>query len=87
MKIPSTKLDRLWAYLTVKQLLQSRLVSNNPDITQQAINISLTYSLVTDVTALIVREPSGPESSIDIRTAFSGPRPTVAQNPMCRKIS
>lgn len=55
---PVTSLERLWAYLTVKQLLEERDSAENPEeLTRKAVQLALTYSFVTDVTSLVVVKP------------------------------
>ncbi|KAJ8939187.1 hypothetical protein NQ318_017084 [Aromia moschata] len=53
-----TSLERLWAYLTVKQLLDERdTVEDKTELTKKATNLALKYSFVTDVTSLVVVKP------------------------------
>ncbi|CAH0556809.1 unnamed protein product [Brassicogethes aeneus] len=61
VKIPSKNLDRLWAYLYVKQQLALSISSdtNKDEFKQRAISVALKYSLVTEVTMLIVVKPTG----------------------------
>ncbi|XP_018579737.1 inter-alpha-trypsin inhibitor heavy chain H3-like isoform X2 [Anoplophora glabripennis] len=55
---PVTSLERLWAYLTVKQLLEERnTVDNKEELTKRAVDLSLKYSFVTEVTSLVVVKP------------------------------
>ncbi|XP_018575269.1 inter-alpha-trypsin inhibitor heavy chain H3-like isoform X2 [Anoplophora glabripennis] len=56
---PVTSLERLWAYLTVKQLLDDRDSAANPEeLSKKAIDLALKYSFVTDVTSLVVVKPN-----------------------------
>ncbi|XP_076256928.1 inter-alpha-trypsin inhibitor heavy chain H4-like isoform X2 [Rhynchophorus ferrugineus] len=52
-------LERLWAYLTVKQLLEQRQVATDKEyITAKALSLALKYSFVTDITSLVVVKPN-----------------------------
>lgn len=54
-----TSIERLWAYLTVKQILQKRETSDNKtQLTKEALDIALKYAFVTDVTSLVVVKPN-----------------------------
>ncbi|XP_018575685.1 inter-alpha-trypsin inhibitor heavy chain H4 isoform X2 [Anoplophora glabripennis] len=54
-----TSLERLWAYLTVKQLLDEReLAENKTELTKKALDLALKYSFVTDITSLVVVKPN-----------------------------
>ncbi|XP_019867100.2 inter-alpha-trypsin inhibitor heavy chain H3 isoform X2 [Aethina tumida] len=56
---PVTSIERLWAYLTVKQILQKRETSDNKtQLTKEALDIALKYAFVTDVTSLVVVKPN-----------------------------
>uniref|UniRef100_A0A4W6FDR8 Inter-alpha-trypsin inhibitor heavy chain 3 n=1 Tax=Lates calcarifer TaxID=8187 RepID=A0A4W6FDR8_LATCA len=52
--------ERLWAYLTIQQLLEKRL-SGSPDekvnATAKALEMSLQYSFVTPLTSMVVTKP------------------------------
>ncbi|KAJ8396998.1 hypothetical protein AAFF_G00010520 [Aldrovandia affinis] len=57
----SSFVRRLWAYFTIKELLQAKLNSTDP-LTQRllgekATNLSLKYNFVTPVTSLVVVKP------------------------------
>ncbi|CAG9823444.1 unnamed protein product [Phaedon cochleariae] len=52
-------LERLWAYLTLKQILQQREAADNKTgPTQEALRIALKYSFVSDVSSLVVVKPN-----------------------------
>lgn len=58
IKNPVTSLERLWAYLTIKQLLEERnTVDNKEELTKRAVDLALKYSFVTEVTSLVVVKP------------------------------
>lgn len=52
---------RLWAYFTIKELLQARLNASDPAaqrlLLDKATNLSLSYNFVTPVTSLVVVKP------------------------------
>ncbi|XP_036187834.1 inter-alpha-trypsin inhibitor heavy chain H4-like isoform X2 [Myotis myotis] len=59
-------MERLWAYLTIHQLLE-RMVSTSDAEKQaletQALGLSLNYSFVTPLTSMVVTKPEGQEQS------------------------
>nr|XP_015836303.1 PREDICTED: inter-alpha-trypsin inhibitor heavy chain H4-like [Tribolium castaneum] len=56
-------LERLWAYLTVKQLLDEAETSENrTELTKKALSLALKYSFVTSVTSLVVVKPQQNDS-------------------------
>ncbi|XP_031770015.2 inter-alpha-trypsin inhibitor heavy chain H4-like isoform X2 [Galleria mellonella] len=76
--VPQTKnyylpLERLWAYLTVKQLLdekdaqldteQSKDKEKSPE--KKALNIALKYELVTPLTSLVVVKPNATKDAVN----------------------
>ncbi|CAG9823746.1 unnamed protein product [Phaedon cochleariae] len=59
LETPVTSLERLWAYLTVKQDLQRREVAENKiELTKKILDLALKYSFVTEVTSLVVVKPN-----------------------------
>lgn len=54
--------ERLWGFLSVKEGLRSRLLSQTSrereDHLQQATNLSLTYNFLTPLTNMVVEKPS-----------------------------
>ncbi|XP_011813628.1 PREDICTED: inter-alpha-trypsin inhibitor heavy chain H4 isoform X1 [Colobus angolensis palliatus] len=59
-------MERLWAYLTIQQLLEQTVSA--PDADQQALrtralNLSLAYSFVTPLTSMVVTKPEDQEQS------------------------
>lgn len=66
---PVSQLERLWAYLTLKQLLKHRKAAKNKKgPTQEALRIALKYSFVSDVTSLVVVKPND-TSAVDTEDA------------------
>ena len=60
---PVTSLERLWAYLTVSQMLKQReTAENKTELTKKALHLALKYSFVTDVTSLVVVKPNQTDS-------------------------
>ena len=70
---PVSSLERLWAYLTVQQILQERdRVTNTTELTKKALDISLKYSFVTPVSSLVVVKPNATDS-VDTKAAVARP--------------
>ena len=73
--------ERLWAYLTIKQLLKSALIASSEDkvlLEVCALNMSLQYNFVSPLTAFIVVEGSGYTDKdgameVDIRSRSNKP--------------
>ncbi|XP_073430393.1 inter-alpha-trypsin inhibitor heavy chain H3-like isoform X2 [Dendrobates tinctorius] len=52
--------ERLWAYLTIQQLLEKRLLaepSEKVNLTAQALELSLKFKFVTPLTSMVVTKP------------------------------
>ncbi|NWR03774.1 ITIH3 inhibitor, partial [Paradoxornis webbianus] len=52
--------ERLWAYLTIEQLLEKRLTATGEEkenLTAQALALSLLYKFVTPLTSMVVTKP------------------------------
>ncbi|OCT83283.1 hypothetical protein XELAEV_18025820mg, partial [Xenopus laevis] len=52
--------ERLWAYLTIEQLLTQQILAqgeNKEKITKQALELSLKYNFVTPITSMVVTAP------------------------------
>ncbi|XP_007563410.1 inter-alpha-trypsin inhibitor heavy chain H3-like [Poecilia formosa] len=57
--------ERLWAYLTIQQLLEKSDISPQPEKDEaiaRALNISLQYSFVTPLTSMVVTKPETEET-------------------------
>ncbi|XP_018562161.1 uncharacterized protein LOC108904193 [Anoplophora glabripennis] len=90
--IPLTRLERVWAYLTVKQLIDESLAtslqSNKSDLEKLALELALNYSLVTEVTSLVVVKPNDTSSAINAVDASQGIFPESPNElPMCNNIT
>lgn len=70
VKEPVGELERLWAYLTVKQLLNARKIAENKtEIEGKILELALKYSFVTPLTSLVVVKPNKTDSSVDPEAA------------------
>ncbi|XP_018562167.1 inter-alpha-trypsin inhibitor heavy chain H3-like isoform X2 [Anoplophora glabripennis] len=87
---PLIQLERIWAHLTIKQLIQqsylTSLQSNQAEFKKIALELALQYNLVTNVTSLIVVKPNEILTS-NIKDASHGIF-TESPNdlPMCNNI-
>ncbi|XP_008941885.1 PREDICTED: inter-alpha-trypsin inhibitor heavy chain H3 [Merops nubicus] len=53
-------IERLWAYLTIEQLLEKRIAATGEEkenLTAEALNLSLKYKFVTPLTSMVVTKP------------------------------
>ncbi|KAI4877183.1 hypothetical protein NFI96_006966 [Prochilodus magdalenae] len=60
-------IQRLWAYLTVKQLLEKEVALNGQEketAREEALNLSLRYKFVTPLTSMVVTKPQGEDTQI-----------------------
>lgn len=63
-------MERLWAYLTVKQVLEARDAAENKTIyTKKALDIALKYSFVTPVSSLVVVKPNATNKAVETQDA------------------
>ncbi|KAM6927218.1 inter-alpha-trypsin inhibitor heavy chain H3-like [Xenentodon cancila] len=65
--VPEGLLQRIWAYLTVKQLLEKELMLSGPEkdkVREEALELSLKYSFVTPLTSMVVTKPQGENSEV-----------------------
>ncbi|XP_054451026.1 inter-alpha-trypsin inhibitor heavy chain H4 isoform X2 [Pteronotus mesoamericanus] len=59
-------MERLWAYLTIQQLLEKMVSAPDAEkqaLKTQALGLSLNYSFVTPLTSMVVTKPEGQEQS------------------------
>nr|XP_019839969.1 PREDICTED: inter-alpha-trypsin inhibitor heavy chain H4 isoform X1 [Bos indicus] len=59
-------IERLWAYLTIQQLLEqmvSALDAEKQALEARALSLSLSYSFVTPLTSMVITKPEGQEQS------------------------
>ncbi|XP_051271933.1 inter-alpha-trypsin inhibitor heavy chain H3-like isoform X19 [Dicentrarchus labrax] len=60
-------IQRVWAYLTVKQLLEKELQLSGPEkenVKNEALRLSLKYSFVTPLTSMVVTKPQGENTDV-----------------------
>ncbi|XP_029287208.1 inter-alpha-trypsin inhibitor heavy chain H3-like [Cottoperca gobio] len=60
-------IQRVWAYLTVKQLLEKELMLSGPEkenVKKEALELSLKYSFVTPLTSMVVTKPQGEDTDV-----------------------
>lgn len=63
---PVTHLERLWAYLTVRQLLDARETAESKQrLEAEALALALKYSFVTSVSSLVVVKPDEPNRAVE----------------------
>ncbi|EFA04008.2 inter-alpha-trypsin inhibitor heavy chain H4 isoform X2 [Tribolium castaneum] len=69
VETPVGDLERLWAYLTIKQILEARDAAEKKEpYTKKALDIALKYSFVTPVSSLVVVKPND-TSAVDTEDA------------------
>ncbi|NXH20147.1 ITIH4 inhibitor, partial [Bucco capensis] len=59
-------IERLWAYLTIQQLLEKSISAQEEDqktLEAQALELSLQYSFVTPLTSMVVTKPTGQQQT------------------------
>ncbi|XP_043833760.1 inter-alpha-trypsin inhibitor heavy chain H1 isoform X2 [Dromiciops gliroides] len=63
-------IERLWAYLTIQQLLEKRTKANSEkevnDLSAKALELSLKYKFVTPLTSMIITKPGDPDDQLAI---------------------
>ncbi|EMP39757.1 Inter-alpha-trypsin inhibitor heavy chain H3 [Chelonia mydas] len=62
-------IERLWAYLTIQQLLEKRTVTQGEEkenLTAEALELSLKYKFVTPLTSMVVTKPEDNEDKAAI---------------------
>uniref|UniRef100_I3KAS8 Inter-alpha-trypsin inhibitor heavy chain 3 n=1 Tax=Oreochromis niloticus TaxID=8128 RepID=I3KAS8_ORENI len=65
--VSDDRLQRVWAYLTVKQLLDKELQLSGPEkekVKKEAMALSLKYSFVTPLTSMVVTKPPGENTDV-----------------------
>ncbi|XP_069823234.1 inter-alpha-trypsin inhibitor heavy chain H3-like [Dendropsophus ebraccatus] len=77
--------ERLWAYLTIQQLLEKRLYadpSEKANLTAQALDLSLKFKFVTPLTSMVVTKPEEKEKEEEtlIADKFVEGEPSSSQN-------
>ncbi|NWJ02154.1 ITIH3 inhibitor, partial [Crypturellus undulatus] len=62
-------IERLWAYLTIEQLLEKRIAATGEEkenLTAEALDLSLKYNFVTPLTSMVVTKPEDLENQAGI---------------------
>uniref|UniRef100_A0A669Q7A0 Inter-alpha-trypsin inhibitor heavy chain H3 n=1 Tax=Phasianus colchicus TaxID=9054 RepID=A0A669Q7A0_PHACC len=62
-------IERLWAYLTIEQLLEKRISATGEEkenLTAEALDLSLKYKFVTPLTSMVVTKPEEDENQAAI---------------------
>uniref|UniRef100_A0A6Q2YD80 Inter-alpha-trypsin inhibitor heavy chain H3 n=1 Tax=Esox lucius TaxID=8010 RepID=A0A6Q2YD80_ESOLU len=78
--------ERLWAYLTIQDLLSKRSTGTEEEkanATAQALEMSLRYNFVTPLTSMVVTKPEtekGPEDPLIADKLTEGTRPTSVKS-------
>ncbi|XP_026203017.1 inter-alpha-trypsin inhibitor heavy chain H4-like isoform X2 [Anabas testudineus] len=65
--VTDRRIQRVWAYLTVKQLLEKELQLSGPEkarMKKEALELSLKYSFVTPFTSMVVTKPPGENTDV-----------------------
>lgn len=72
----SGPLERLWAFMRVKQLLDQDLINGTQDssLREEALSLSLKYSFVTPLTSLVVVKPNETSDTNIESIANKGPK-------------
>lgn len=74
IKEATGELERLWAYLTIKQLLDDKeTAKNKTDYEKKALDLALKYSFVTPVSSLVVVKPNDTKPVDTIAADISSP--------------
>lgn len=68
-----SNVERLWAYLTIKQLLEKKEVADKDknELKKKALDLALKYSFVTPVSSLVVVKPNA-TNAVDTEEASEG---------------
>ncbi|KAL3280737.1 hypothetical protein HHI36_003973 [Cryptolaemus montrouzieri] len=67
---PIGSLEKHWAHLTLKQILDERDVADNKtELTKKALDLALKYSLVTPVSSLVVVKPNKTKTETNLEDA------------------
>uniref|UniRef100_A0A3P9IJ68 Inter-alpha-trypsin inhibitor heavy chain 3 n=1 Tax=Oryzias latipes TaxID=8090 RepID=A0A3P9IJ68_ORYLA len=67
ISVPDSVLERVWAYLTVKQLLEQELLvsgSEKEKVKKRALELSLKYNFVTPLTSMVVIKPQEEDTEV-----------------------
>nr|XP_054495794.1 inter-alpha-trypsin inhibitor heavy chain H4 [Agelaius phoeniceus] len=73
-------IERLWAYLTIQQLLEKAISAQEEDqkaLEAQALDLSLQYSFVTPLTSMVVTKPQQQEELANKPTEADNEKPST----------
>ncbi|XP_045079699.1 inter-alpha-trypsin inhibitor heavy chain H3-like [Coregonus clupeaformis] len=79
---PDSHIQRLWAYLTVKQLLDKEVQSSGKvkeKVKKEALDLCLKYGFVTPLTSMVVTKPQGEASQVAHKPK-EGEKPTMSHH-------
>ncbi|XP_035488863.1 inter-alpha-trypsin inhibitor heavy chain H3 isoform X1 [Scophthalmus maximus] len=74
--VSDDRIQRVWAYLTVKQLLEKELQLSEAEkdkVKKEALELSLKYSFVTPLTSMVVTKPLGESTDVLHKPREGGP--------------
>uniref|UniRef100_A0A669C2L1 Inter-alpha-trypsin inhibitor heavy chain H3-like n=1 Tax=Oreochromis niloticus TaxID=8128 RepID=A0A669C2L1_ORENI len=89
VRMDSQYSSRVWAYLTVKQLLDKELQLSGPEkekVKKEALELSLKYSFVTPLTSMVVTKPPGENTDV-LHKPKEGKTPQRWQPPVDQSFS
>uniref|UniRef100_I3KAS7 Inter-alpha-trypsin inhibitor heavy chain 3 n=1 Tax=Oreochromis niloticus TaxID=8128 RepID=I3KAS7_ORENI len=87
--VSDDRIQRVWAYLTVKQLLDKELQLSGPEkekVKKEALELSLKYSFVTPLTSMVVTKPPGENTDV-LHKPKEGKTPQRWQPPVDQSFS
>uniref|UniRef100_A0A8C3Y927 Inter-alpha-trypsin inhibitor heavy chain 4 n=1 Tax=Catharus ustulatus TaxID=91951 RepID=A0A8C3Y927_CATUS len=79
-------IERLWAYLTIQQLLEKAISAQEEDqkaLEAQALDLSLRYSFVTPLTSMVVTKPQQKEELANKPTEADNEKPSLLVGGKC----
>ncbi|XP_038553519.1 inter-alpha-trypsin inhibitor heavy chain H3-like isoform X2 [Micropterus salmoides] len=82
--VSDSHIQRVWAYLTVKQLLEKELQLSGPEkqnVKKEALELSLKYNFVTPLTSMVVTKPLGENTDV-LHKPKEGATPWAQQHPV-----
>ncbi|XP_064223272.1 inter-alpha-trypsin inhibitor heavy chain H3 isoform X2 [Aotus nancymaae] len=83
-------IERLWAYLTIEQLLEKRKKAHGEEkenLTAQALDLSLKYHFVTPLTSMVVTKPEDNEDERAIADKPGEGTPSSGGHPMGEQLA
>uniref|UniRef100_A0A672FWM9 Inter-alpha-trypsin inhibitor heavy chain 3 n=1 Tax=Salarias fasciatus TaxID=181472 RepID=A0A672FWM9_SALFA len=83
--VSDNQTQRVWAYLTVKQLLQKELLMSGPEkeeVKKNILELSLKYSFVTPHTSMVVTKPPGETADVLDKPKEGKQESRISGNPL-----